>query len=146
MDQIDVDAHLDYIRTEVRRCQVRWTEQRAVIVEQFIKRPGHHVVEDFYELIKRQDESISMATVYRTFNLLVDIGVAVKRVFGDGAGTFEYIHKRDHHDHLIDVESGEIIEFVNDEIEVLQKMVAKQLGFELHDHRLVLYGRKRSEV
>ena len=144
MEQATIDEHIKHIKSEVRRCEVRWTPQRQKIVEYFIQHPGHHQVEEFCAALRETDSSISMATVYRTLNLLVDIGVAVKRVFGDGPGTFEYIYKRDHHDHLIDVESGEIVEFVDDEIEELQKIVAKELGFELTDHRLVLYGRKRS--
>ena len=144
MNDGDLKSHIDHIKAEVRRCDVRWTPQRQKIVEYFIQHPGHHQVEEFCEAMRQNDASISMATVYRTLNLLVDIGVAVKRVFGDGPGTFEYIYKRDHHDHLIDVDSGEIIEFVDDEIEALQKIVAKELGFELTDHRLVLYGRKRT--
>ncbi len=133
---------LQYIKTEVKRCQVRWTAQRQVIVEHFIANKGHYTVEDFFGAVSVQDSSISMATVYRTLNLLVDIGVAVKRVFGDGPATFEFILNRDHHDHLIDVDSGEIVEFVDEDIERLQQLVAEELGYDLHDHRMILYGRK----
>ena len=142
MNADELQKQVDYIKDEVRRCEVRWTSQRQIIVERFIQFKGHHTVEAFYEEVRKDDDSISMATVYRSFNLLVDIGVAVKRVFDEGPATFEYILNRDHHDHLIDVDSGDIIEFVDEEIEILQKMVAKQLGFELEDHRMVLYGKR----
>lgn len=145
MNAEDIDEQLEFIRSETRRCQVRWTSQRETIVRHFIAHHQHFTVDAFYEEIHAIDAQISMATVYRTLNLLVDIGVAVKRLFGDGPATFEYIHDREHHDHLIDVESGEIIEFVDEEIEELQRIVARQLGFKLSDHRLVLYGRKIGE-
>ena len=82
-----------------------------------------------------------MATVYRTMKLFEDANIVVVRDFGDGRSRYE-IFSNEHHDHLIDIESGEVIEFVNDEIESLQDRVAKKLGFELTGHRLELYGKK----
>ncbi|NRA37188.1 MAG: transcriptional repressor [Planctomycetes bacterium] len=140
----ELEEQIELIRKEAKGLQVRWTPQRQAIVEHFLRKKGHITVEDLHEVVKADDAGISAATVYRTLNLLVDIDVAVKRVFNDGPAVFESNLDRHHHDHLIDADTGEIHEFENDEIEALQKLVAEKLGYELTDHRLVLYGKKIS--
>ena len=138
----DVPNLLKNIQQRARDKGVRWTDQRSVIVKTFLE-AGHHVsVEELHAKVKEIDPSVSPATAYRTMNLLVELGVAVKRIFGEGSAHFELLVDRDHHDHLIDVDSGEVHEFTNEEIEELQKIVAKQLGYDLVDHRLILYGKR----
>ena len=142
---VDNSGLLKTIQAKARDKGVRWTEQRDVIVQTFIDCGEHVSVEDLHAEVKKIDPSVSPATAYRTMNLLVELGIAVKRIFGEGSAHFELVVNRDHHDHLIDVESGEVHEFTNDEIEELQKLVAKQLGYDLVDHRLVLYGKRLSD-
>ena len=89
------------------------------------------------------DNNISVATVYRTVRLFEESGILIKHEFGDGRSRYENFQEKEHHDHLIDIENGTIIEFQNEEIEFLQKKIAEELGFELIDHRLELYGRKK---
>lgn len=139
---IDRDELLQRIREKARSNHVRWTDQRRVIIEAFIDSDHHTSVEELHKHIKRIDPSVSAATVYRTMNLLVEIGVANKRLFDQGSASFELSVDRKHHDHLIDLDTGDVHEFTNEEIEVLQKAVADRLGYELIDHRLVLYGKR----
>lgn len=142
---VDKDELLARIRQEAKRKRVRWTEQRRSIVETFINSGRHISVDELYQEVRNIDASVSPATVYRTMNLLVEIGVAVKRIFDQNSATFELIVDRNHHDHLIDVDTGEVHEFTNEEIEELQRVVAKRLGYELTDHRLVLYGKRLTD-
>ena len=130
------------IHQKVKQKKIRWTDQRKVIIETFIASQDHVAVEDLHQEVRAIDPSVSAATVYRTMNLLVEIGVAVKRIFSQGSAHFELLVDRTHHDHLIDVDNGEVYEFVNEEIEDLQRLVAARLGYELTDHRLVLYGKR----
>jgi Fur family ferric uptake transcriptional regulator len=95
-----------------------------------------------YKRSSKIDSKISMATVYRTMKLFEDTNIIVVRDFGDGRSRYE-IFSNEHHDHLIDIETGAVIEFVNNEIEKLQYKVAKELGYELTGHRLELYGKKK---
>ena len=89
-----------------------------------------------------KDSNISIATVYRTVKLFEEYGVIEKHDFKDGRSRYEPIQESNHHDHLIDIESGDVYEFSNSEIEIIQKRIAEELGFELVDHRLELYGKK----
>ena len=139
---VDKAELIKRIQQQAREKQVRWTDQRKVIIERFIESDHHISVEDLHQSVRQIDPSVSPATVYRTMNLLVDIGMAVKRNFSEGSAHFELIVDREHHDHLIDVDSGDVHEFTNEEIEELQHLVAKQLGYDLVDHRLVLYGKR----
>lgn len=141
----ELSQQIELVRKEAKGLQVRWTPQRQCIVEQFLRKESHVSVDDLLNEVKccsACSDGVSAATVYRTLNLLVDIGVALKRVFNKGPAVFESSLNRHHHDHLIDADTGEIHEFENEEIEALQKLVAEKMGYELTDHRLVLYGRK----
>jgi Fur family ferric uptake transcriptional regulator len=89
-----------------------------------------------------KDSNISIATVYRTVKLFEEYGVIEKHDFKDGRSRYEPIQESNHHDHLIDIESGDVYEFSNSEIEIIQKRIAEELGFKLVDHRLELYGKK----
>jgi len=120
---------------------IKLTHQRRVIAKVLSKADDHPDANLVFKRSSKIDSNISMATVYRTMKLFEDTSIVVVRDFGDGRSRYE-IYSNDHHDHLIDTDSGEVIEFVNDQIEELQHKVAKELGYELTGHRLELYGKK----
>ena len=122
---------------------LRLTEQRRVIAKVLSNAEDHPDAEELYARASAIDPKISLATVYRTVRLFADSGIIEMHDFRDGRARYETADA-DHHDHLIDVQSGEVIEFVDDEIEALQHRIAEKLGYELVDHRLELYGRKKS--
>ena len=115
------------------------TEQRRIIARVLSAAEDHPDVEEVYRRAAEIDENISIATVYRTVRLFEDAGILEKHDFRDGRARYEQATE-DHHDHLIDLQSGEVIEFRNEEIEKLQEFVARELGYKLVDHRLELYG------
>ena len=121
---------------------IKLTHQRKVIAKVLSKSDDHPDANLVFKRSSKIDSNISMATVYRTMKLFEDTNIVVVRDFGDGRSRYE-IFSNEHHDHLIDTESGEVIEFVNDEIEELQHKVAKKLGYVLTGHRLELYGKKK---
>ena len=118
---------------------LRITEQRKVIARALSESEDHPDVETLHERASAIDPGISIATVYRTLRLFEDAGILERHDFGDGRSRYEAMSDS-HHDHLIDVESGRVIEFVDDEIEALQRKIAEKLGFRLVDHRMELYG------
>lgn len=115
------------------------TEQRRVIAQVLDSSKDHPDVEELYARAQGVDPNISLATVYRTVKLFEESGILEKLEFGDGRARYEPAD-RDHHDHLIDLNSGEVIEFVDAEIEALQDRIAEKLGYRLKGHRLELYG------
>ena len=124
------------------RCQekgLKMTEQRRTIARVLSDAHDHPDAGEVYKRAANIDPRISMATVYRTIRLFEECNVLEKHDFGDGRARYEEA-SREHHDHLIDVGSGKVIEFQNTDIERLQRDVARQLGYELVDHRLELYG------
>ncbi len=124
------------------RCEekgLRMTEQRRIIARILDEAEDHPDVEDLYARAAAVDPRISIATVYRTVKLFEEAGILERREFGDGRARWESA-ERDHHDHLIDLSSGEVIEFVDAEIERLQERIAAKLGYRLKGHRLELYG------
>ena len=118
---------------------MRMTGQRRVIAQVLEGSDDHPDVELLYSRAAEVDPAISIATVYRTVKLFEESGILDKLEFGDGRARYEDA-ERDHHDHLIDLNSGEVIEFVDAEIEALQVRIAAKLGYELKGHRLELYG------
>ena len=118
---------------------LRITEQRRVIARVLSEAEDHPDVEKVYERAAKIDPGISIATVYRTVRLFEEAGILERHEFGDGRSRFEAVSET-HHDHLIDVETGKVIEFVDPELEQLQKAIAEKLGFRLVDHRMELYG------
>jgi Fur family ferric uptake transcriptional regulator len=118
---------------------MRMTEQRRVIARVLEAATDHPDVEELYRRASAVDQRISIATVYRTVKLFEDAGVITRHDFGAGRSRYETVPD-EHHDHLIDLRSGEVIEFRNEEIEALQQLIAERLGFRLVDHRLELYG------
>ncbi len=128
--------------TIIARCErsgLRLTDQRRVIAAVLQEAVDHPDVEELYTRASSIDPRISIATVYRTVKLFEEAGILEKHEFGDGRARYESAD-RDHHDHLIDMNSGEVIEFCDPEIEALQEKIAKKLGYELKGHRLELYG------
>ena len=121
---------------------VKLTDQRKVIAKVMSDSNDHPNVDELYKRVSIIDPKISIATVYRTVKLFEESGILAKHDFKGGKARYEQLSES-HHDHLIDVKSGEIIEFVNEDIEVLQKKVAEKYGYELVDHKLELYGVKK---
>jgi len=118
---------------------LRITEQRRVIARVLSDAEDHPDVELLHQRASAIDRGISIATVYRTVRLFEDAGILERHDFGDGRSRYEAAPES-HHDHLINVETGEVIEFVDRELEELQRRIAEKLGFRLVDHRLELYG------
>ena len=121
---------------------VKLTEQRRIIAKVMSDSNDHPNVDELYNRVSKIDSKISIATVYRTVKLFEESGIVTKHDFKGGKARYEELSES-HHDHLIDVQTGEIIEFVNEEIEKLQKKVAEKYGYELVDHKLELYGVKK---
>ena len=129
---------------------VKLTDQRKIIAKilseskEVYGESDHPDVDELYNRVSKIDPKISIATVYRTVKIFEEAGILAKHDFKGGKARYEEIMES-HHDHLIDVKTGEIIEFVNDEIEALQKKVAEKYGYELVDHKLELYGVKKQK-
>ena len=129
-------------KTIIERCEakgLRMTGPRRTIAAVLQASEDHPDVEELYARASAEDAGISIATVYRTVKLFEEAGILEKLEFGDGRARYEDA-ERDHHDHLIDMNSGEVIEFVDPEIEELQEKIARKLGYELRGHKLELYG------
>ena len=120
---------------------VRLTDQRKLIAKVMSEASDHPDVDELHKRVSKLDSKISIATVYRTVKLFEESGIVEKHDFKGNKARYEQAPK-EHHDHLIDINTGEITEFVNVDIEKLQKKVAEKLGYKLVDHRLELYGSK----
>lgn len=120
---------------------LRITEQRRVIARVLSEADDHPDVEELHRRSAALDPGISIATVYRTVRLFEEAGILDRHDFGDGRARYEAAPEA-HHDHLIDVETGKVVEFVDPELEALQKQIAEKLGYRLVDHRMELYGVK----
>ncbi len=132
--------------TLLKKClshNIRMTSQRQTIIKVIESSDDHPDVDQLYLRAVQADDTISIATVYRTVKLLEEAGVIERLEFGDGRSRYE--EAGDHHEHLVDVETGEVIEFFNAELEALKERIAEQMGYELIDHRLELYGKKRKK-
>ena len=126
----------------IERCEargLRLTDQRRTIAAVLEEADDHPDVEELYARAAARDARISLATVYRTVKLFEEAGILERREFGDGRARYEAAGG-EHHDHLIDLTTGAVIEFVDPEIEALQEKIAERLGYELRDHRLELYA------
>ena len=120
---------------------VRLTDQRKVIAKIMSESADHPDVDELHKRVSTLDKNISIATVYRTVKLFEEAGIIERHDFKEGKARYEPLTD-EHHDHLIDINSGEIIEFVDKDIEELQKKVAEKLGYKLVDHKLELYASK----
>ena len=123
---------------------VRLTDQRKLIAKVMSESEDHPDVDELHKRVSKLDSKVSIATVYRTVKLFEEAGVVAKHDFKGTKARYEQA-TMEHHDHLIDINTGEIIEFVNNDIEKLQKKVAEELGYKLVDHRLELYGTKNKK-
>ncbi|MEL7097784.1 MAG: Fur family transcriptional regulator [Pseudomonadota bacterium] len=134
--------------TILERCEakgLRMTQPRRVIAQVLEESDDHPDVEELYARASAVDAGISIATVYRTVKLFEEAGIIDKLEFGDGRARYEDA-EREHHDHLIDMSTGEVIEFVDPEIEALQERIAAKLGYDLRGHRLELFGVRKDKV
>jgi len=133
------DSKVESYNAYLARKGLKSTRQRDAIVREFFKKHQHLTVEELWGRVKQQDPKIGYATVYRTLKLLTESGLALKREFGGGQARFEHITDH-HHDHLICLQCGNIIEFENDQIEELQERVCRKHHFKLVHHKMELYG------
>ena len=132
------------IETISERCKkvgIRLTGQRRLIIKVLEDSKDHPDVETLFERANKIDDKVSIATVYRTVKILKNAGILEKLEFNDGRSRFEDAVRK-HHDHLIDLDTGKVIEFIDDEIEHIQKKIASKLGYKLIGHKLELYGKK----
>ena len=130
--------------TLLSRClakNIRMTSQRQIIIQVIEESDDHPDVDQLYLRSVELDNTISIATVYRTVKLLEEAGLIERLEFGDGRSRYE--EAREHHEHLVDIETGEVHEFYNEELETLKTEIAREMGYDLIDHRLELYGKKR---
>ena len=130
------------IEIKCKKKGVKLTDQRRIIAKVMSNSNDHPNVDELYNRVSKIDPKISIATVYRTVKLFEESGILAKHDFKGGKARYEEVSES-HHDHLIDVNTGEIIEFVDNEIEILQKKVAEKYGYTLVDHKLELYGIKK---
>ena len=121
---------------------VKLTDQRKIIAQVMSDSSDHPDVDELYKRVSKIDSKISIATVYRTVKLFEEVGILAKHDFKGGKARYEELSEG-HHDHLIDIKTGEIIEFIEEDIEKLQKKVAEKYGYDLVDHKLELYGVKK---
>ena len=132
------------LKTISDRCKnagIRMTGQRRLIIKVLENSKDHPDVETLFERSNKIDNKVSIATVYRTVKLLQNAGILEKLEFNDGRSRFEDAVRK-HHDHLIDLDTGKVIEFIDEEIEHIQKKIANKLGYDLVGHKLELYGKK----
>ena len=122
---------------------IKLTDQRKIIAKVMSDSSDHPDVDELYNRVSKIDSKISIATVYRTVKLFEEVGILAKHDFKGGKARYEELNES-HHDHLIDIRTGEIIEFVDEDIEKLQKKVAEKYGYDLVDHKLELYGVKKN--
>ena len=139
----------DQLEQKFQKKGLKLTDQRRTIARVILEskeaygESDHPDVDELYNRVSKIDPKISIATVYRTVKLFEESGILAKHEFKGGKARYEELNEG-HHDHLIDVKTGEIIEFVDDEIEKLQKKVAEKYGYKLVDHKLELYGVKKN--
>ncbi len=139
-ENLEGTSEPEVLRRYLSAHDLKMTTQREKILDVFLRTQGHVTAEQLYDRIKRVDPSIGFTTVYRTLRLFCTCGLAQERNFGHGPTRYENAYTRHHHDHLVCVKCGKIIEFENEPIERIQKDVAEIHRFELLDHRHELYG------
>ena len=132
---------INVIESKCIKKGVRLTDQRKLIAQVMSQSNDHPDVDELHKRVSKLDAKISIATVYRTVKLFEEAGIVAKHEFKGNKARYEQA-TQEHHDHLIDINTGEITEFVNEDIEKLQRQVAEKLGYKLVDHRLELYGSK----
>lgn len=136
----DLDAILEAYKNYLSQHQLKMTNQRKVIISEFVKAGGHLSAEELFRNVKKKAAGVGLASVYRTIGSMVEAGLAVERRFLDRTSVYELEDKGHHHDHLICMRCRKIFEFENEAIEEQQTKVAESMGFALKDHKLELYG------
>jgi Fur family ferric uptake transcriptional regulator len=134
----NIKKDLSYILQVLKDKRIKLTSQRKIILDIFLKLGGHVSVEEIFQEIRKKKKNIGLATIYRTFSLLKNLGLVSQREFGDGFSRFEIVSS--HHDHLICQKCGKVIEFKDERIEDIQEEIAKKFGFVLISHRHELVG------
>lgn len=138
---LDDEKLLERLTEYMSERGLRWTQQRRLVTDVFFDNHDHVSIEELLALVRERDARVGYTTVYRTLKLLTDSGVANERNFGDGLSRYELSHEDEHHDHLVCLDCGKIVEFENDEIERLQAAHAKRLGVSIRSHKHELYAR-----
>ena len=136
----EIEALSEKLTVYMEKNGLRSTSQRRIVTDTFLRSTGHVSIEDLLAMVREVDPKIGYATVYRTLKLLKESGIAYERKFGDGVARYEVAHEDEHHDHLICLTCGKVVEFENDEIERLQDALAAKCGFKLLRHTHELYG------
>lgn len=136
----DLDALLESYRAYLTEHGLKFTNQRKVIISEFVRAGGHLSAEELFRIVKKKANGVGLASVYRTISSLVEAGLAMERRFLDRTSVYELHEAGKHHDHLICLRCRKIFEFENEEIEDQQTRVAESMGFALKDHKLELYG------
>jgi Fur family ferric uptake transcriptional regulator len=136
----DLEVLLETYRAYLAEHSLKFTNQRKVIISEFVRAGGHLSAEDLFRIVKKKAAGVGLASVYRTISSLVEAGLAVERRFLDRTSVYELNQAGHHHDHLICMRCRKIFEFENEAIEEQQTRVAESLGFALKDHKLELYG------
>ncbi len=136
-----IDKRVAVFEAELRQAGLRMTQQRRLILRVLAEADDHPDAKGIFTRAFAHDPTLSLSTVYRTMKLLETQGAIERHAFEDGVSRYEHADQQ-HHDHLIDLESGQVIEFSSPEIEALQAKIAAELGYEIVRHRLELYGRK----
>jgi Fur family ferric uptake transcriptional regulator len=132
----EMQVMIDYLRDN----KLKVTPHRELILEIFLNHEGHRSVEDIYRTVRKEDPRVGYTTVYRTMKLLAECGLAREIDLADGITRYEHLFNHEHHDHMICMECGTSIEFLNAEIESVQDAASEELGFKVLDHRLQIYG------
>jgi Fur family transcriptional regulator, ferric uptake regulator len=130
----------EVLKKHIQGRQLKLTRQRKIILDTLLAMPRHVSAEEIYEASVKKNSSIGLATVYRTLHLLSEAGLIQGREFGDGQSRYELAYNQHHHDHLVCIHCGKIIEFENMDIEYLQEQVAIKHSFKIQRHKLELYG------
>ncbi len=138
--EVDVDGLMGQFHAYLAKKGLKSTRQRDVIAERFFATTGHTSIEELLALAREESPKVGYATVYRTLKLLTECGLAAERRFGEGQTTYETAGDTEHHDHLICLECGHVLEFHNEEIEREQERIARSFGFNVVRHRHELYG------
>jgi Fur family ferric uptake transcriptional regulator len=139
-DSPNLEHFRSLLHDHMARKGLRSTDQRRLIVETFFRSPNHVSIEELLAQVRREDPKVGYATVYRTLKLLAECGVANERRFSDGLTRYELADEASHHDHLICLDCGDIVEFEEPRIEALQEEVAERHGFALRSHKHEMYG------
>jgi Fur family ferric uptake transcriptional regulator len=141
---MSVDQRVAVFEGQLRGAGLRMTQQRRLILRVLAEADDHPDAKGIFTRAFAHDPTLSLSTVYRTMKLLETKGAIERHAFEDGVSRYEHADQ-EHHDHLIDIETGQVIEFASDAIEELQRRIAAELGYELVRHRLELYGRKQPQ-